>query len=112
MKRGERRESESDRDRDRETGSQGWRRARGPNIGIALALALALSLPPSSATQAQSRGSHAVTRFSVNGIMTPRRKRVTCPVLDETTSEMHSAAIEMAAAAAWREPRPLGSEWL
>ncbi len=52
----------------------------------------------------------APTRFSVSGIITPRRKSVTCPLFDETTSPMQSAATEMAAAAACREPRPLGSE--
>ncbi len=55
---------------------------------------------------------YALTFLSVSDIITPRRKRVTCPELDETTSAMQSAATEMAAAAAWRDPSPLGSVWL
>jgi hypothetical protein len=55
---------------------------------------------------------YADTFFSVRGIMTPRRKRVTCPELEETTSAMQSATTEMAAAAACRAPSPLGRTWL
>ena len=47
-------------------------------------------------------------RFSVRGSITPRRKRVTWPVLEETTREMQLAATLMAAAAAWRLPSPPG----
>ncbi len=37
--------------------------------------------------------------------MTPRRKSMTCPVLEETTSEMQFAATLIAAAAACRLPQ-------
>jgi hypothetical protein len=47
--------------------------------------------------------------FSVSGSITPRRNRVTWPVLEEMTMEMHCVATEIAAAAAWREPSPPGS---
>ena len=47
-------------------------------------------------------------RFSVNGTITPRRNRVTCPVLEDTATEMQLAATLIAAAAAWRLPSPLG----
>jgi hypothetical protein len=46
---------------------------------------------------------------SVRGSITPRRKSVTCPVLDETTMLTQSVATETAAPAAWRLPRPLGN---
>jgi len=52
----------------------------------------------------------AQRRFSVSGNITPRRKRVTCPVLDDTTMEMQWAATLIAAAAACRLPSPLGRE--
>ena len=50
----------------------------------------------------------AYLRFSVNGSITPRRNRLTCPVLEDTTIEMQSAVTLIAAAAAWRLPSPLG----
>ena len=46
--------------------------------------------------------------FSMRGIMTPWRKRVTRPLLAETTTAMQSAAREMAAAALCRLPKPPG----
>lgn len=46
--------------------------------------------------------------FSVKGSITPRRKSVTWPVLDDTTMEIQWAATLIAAAAAWRLPSPLG----
>ncbi len=42
--------------------------------------------------------------------MTPRRKSVTWPVLEDTAIAMQLAATLMAAAAACRLPRPPGSE--
>lgn len=39
-------------------------------------------------------------RFSINGSITPRRKSVTWPVLDDTTIEIHFVATLTAAAAA------------
>ena len=63
---------------------------------------------PNHAVTASPVSDHALTFFSVSDIITPRRKRVTCPELDETTKAMQSAATDMAAAAACREPNPLG----
>jgi len=48
-------------------------------------------------------------RFSVNGNITPRRKRETWLVLDETTIAMQLLATLIAAAAACRLPKPLGN---
>src|SRR5665213_923329 len=67
------------------------------------------TLPSPRQQTALTSPNQALTFFSVSDIITPRRKRVTWPELEETTRAIQSAATEMAAAAACRVPKPLGS---
>ena len=46
--------------------------------------------------------------FWISGIIAPLRNKVTWPELAEITIAMQSVAMEMAEAAEWRDPRPLG----